>query len=132
MAVAGTPANERVRSGPRNRDAEAHGGDREGARQLYHKLVCTNPNHPFLNFAIGTFYTDTDLHFALPFLIRAVELDPTSTQAWNNLGACYKACFLHREAEEVLHRALELDPTNPAVYANLSGIYINEGCPKKP
>ena len=106
-------------------------GDREGARDLYHKLICVDPHHPFLNFAIGTFYTDTDQSLALPFLIRAIDLDPQNAQAWNNLGACYKACNLHVEAEKTLLHALELAPENPAAYANLSGIFINEGCPER-
>lgn len=108
------------------------GGDRATAAKLYHQLMCVQPNHPFLNFAIGTFYTDSDeMGLAIPLLMRAVELDATNAQAWNNLGAAFKASFQHDEAEDCLEKAHALDPKNSAVYANYSGLYINEGCPEK-
>lgn len=107
-------------------------GDRATAHKLYNQLMCLQPNHPFLNFAMGTFYTDSDdMGLAIPLLMRAVELDPTNGQAWNNLGAAFKASFRHSEAEECLNKAHAVDPKNAAVYANYSGLYINEGCPEK-
>lgn len=110
----------------------AGGAHRVEAEHIYHQLVCTDPDHAFLNFAVGTLYTDTDqMAFAFPFLLRSVALDPTNCQAWNNLGAAYKSYFHHDKAERALAKAFSIDPTNAAIYANYSGLYINEGCPEK-
>lgn len=108
------------------------GGDRKTAEKMYHQLMAVQPNHPFINFALGTFYIDSEQSgLAIPLLMRAVEFDPTNAQAWNNLGAAFKAAYQHTEAAECLAKAHELDPKNAAVYANYSGLYINEGCPEK-
>lgn len=105
------------------------------AESAYRRLICEQPNHPFLNFAFGTLYTDApgdhSVGMAIPLLMRAVELDPTNAQAWNNLGACFKSAFKNEDAAECLDKAHALDSKNPAVYANYSGLYINEGCPDK-
>ncbi len=107
-------------------------GDRASAERLYMQLMPLQPNHAFLNFALGTFYTDSEtMGLAIPLLMRACELDPSNAQAWNNLGAAFKAGFQHTEAETCLVKAHELDPKNAAVYANYSGLYINEGCPDR-
>lgn len=110
-------------------------GQHAEAEIMYRRLMCSEPNHPFLNFAFGTLYTDAPgeytMGIAIPLLMRAVELDPTNAQAWNNLGACFKAAFKHEEAAECLDKAHALDKMNAAVYANYSGLFINEGCPEK-
>lgn len=107
-------------------------GQRDKAEPLYHQLMVMNPNHPFLNFALGTFYTDQESWgTAIPLLMRALDMEPNNSQAWNNLGAAFKANHMVEEAEELLTKAQQLDEKNPATYANLSGLYINEGCPEK-
>ena len=108
-------------------------GDLPAAESLYKQLMAANPDHAFLNFAMGTLYTDRgeEATLAFPLLLRSVALDPTNCQAWNNLGAAYKSVFHHERAVEALEKARALDPRNPAVFANWSGLYINEGCPEQ-
>lgn len=107
-------------------------GDRVSAERLYMQLMPLQPNHPYLNFALGTLYTDGGKEgLAIPLLMRSCELDPTNAQAWNNLGAAFKAGFHHEEAETCLKKAYGIDAKNAAVFANYSGLFINEGCPER-
>lgn len=108
-------------------------GKRQEAENIYLSLLKQQPTHAFLNFAYGTLLTDEEnrVGLSIPLLKQSVAADPTNVQAWNNLAAAYKSCWLHEESVEALNIALDLDPRNPAVYANYSGLYINEGCPEK-
>lgn len=107
-------------------------GKHDVALNLYKELMTREPNHPYLNYAMGTLFADReDYGMAMPLLMRAVELDPQNHQAWNNLGAVFKSCFRHEEAVQALEAAQRLNPRNSPTYANWSGVYINEGCPEK-
>lgn len=108
-------------------------GKRDDAYRGYMKLLPHNPNHPFLLFALGTWFSEAgaDAALAIPLLMRSVEHSPEHPQAWSNLGAVFKAQQSPENAIACLTEALKLDPENGPAYANLSGCYINEGCPGK-
>ncbi|MEP6655515.1 MAG: tetratricopeptide repeat protein, partial [Myxococcales bacterium] len=60
-------------------------------------------------------------HLALPFLRRAVELEPYSAGAHANLGAILYD-LSQREAETELVRAIELDPRHTDAHVNLAAV----------
>ena len=49
---------------------------------------------------------------------KAVELDPTYAQAWNNLAIAYEHEGKFDEARKAYERALELDPKNLLIRQN--------------
>jgi Tfp pilus assembly protein PilF len=49
---------------------------------------------------------------------KAVELDPSYAQAWNNLAIGYEHAGRFEDAENAYQRALKLDPKNLAIRTN--------------
>jgi len=49
---------------------------------------------------------------------KAVELDPTYAQAWNNLAIGYEHEGRFDDAEQAYQKALKLDPKNVAIRTN--------------
>lgn len=49
---------------------------------------------------------------------KAVELDPTYAQAWNNLAIAYEHEGKFEEARKAYEKALELDPKNLLIRQN--------------
>ena len=49
---------------------------------------------------------------------KAVELDPTYAQAWNNLAIAYEHEGKFEEARKAYERALQLDPKNLLIRQN--------------
>ena len=49
---------------------------------------------------------------------KAVQLDPTYAQAWNNLAIGYEHDGRFEDAENAYQRALKLDPKNAAIRQN--------------
>jgi TolB-like protein/tetratricopeptide (TPR) repeat protein len=63
---------------------------------------------------------------------KAVELDPLSSAAWNNLGTAYiMDPSQYREAHAAYDRALEINPESNFALANLSTLELLEGNPKE-
>lgn len=50
--------------------------------------------------------------------LKAVELDPTYAQAWNNLAVGYEQQGNFTEAEKAYEKALKLDPKNQMIQQN--------------
>jgi Tfp pilus assembly protein PilF len=49
---------------------------------------------------------------------KAVEIDPSYAQAWNNLAIGYEHAGRFEDAEKAYQRALKLDPKNVAIRTN--------------
>ena len=60
---------------------------------------------------------------------RAVELDPESFQAWNNLGIAYFYLGQLNEAESSQKRAINLKPDYAFAYASLGAVYVSRNEP---
>jgi Flp pilus assembly protein TadD len=59
--------------------------------------------------------------------VRAVQLSPTMSSLWVNLGAVYRYAGQHGEAEAMYVYALDLDPGNESAMNNLVVLYSLEG-----
>ncbi len=49
---------------------------------------------------------------------KAVELDPTYAEAWNNLAIGYEHAGRFEDADKAYQKALALEPKNPAIRQN--------------
>jgi tetratricopeptide (TPR) repeat protein len=58
---------------------------------------------------------------------KALEMDPTLAEAWNNLGLAQTELHQDAEALEAFRKALEIDPSVGQVYNNLGYLYHRRG-----
>ncbi|MCB0191865.1 MAG: tetratricopeptide repeat protein [Anaerolineae bacterium] len=61
---------------------------------------------------------------------RAVEIDPESFRAWNNLGNAYFYLGNLKEAETSHKRAINLNPEYAFAYASLGAVYVTRNEPE--
>jgi tetratricopeptide (TPR) repeat protein len=61
---------------------------------------------------------------ALPFLQRAIELEPTDTDAAINLGGAHIMLNQHRKAVPILEQACAAQPGNSKIWINLGAAYL--------
>jgi tetratricopeptide (TPR) repeat protein len=64
---------------------------------------------------------------AIPFYLRAIELDPAAADAYNNLGNAYKDQGNLTKAIESYDKAIELKPDDAGAYYNLGIAYNTQG-----
>jgi tetratricopeptide (TPR) repeat protein len=85
-----------------------------------------NKSRPQLN--LGTAFVNAGRHVdAVPFLRRAVELDPASAWAHAQLGAVLLTLGHPHDAERSLREALRLDPKDPEALFNLGAALSSTG-----
>jgi tetratricopeptide (TPR) repeat protein len=60
-------------------------------------------------------------------VVKAVELDPKNTNAWNNAGVVFSRIDERRQALKYFTRAIELDPRNARAYRNRGITYAKLG-----
>lgn len=68
---------------------------------------------------------------ALPWLQRAVAIDPELPGAWINYGVAQRRVGNAREAEAAYRKALEVDPNAVSAYQNLAALLRNQGKKKE-
>ncbi|MCB9076695.1 MAG: tetratricopeptide repeat protein [Anaerolineaceae bacterium] len=79
---------------------------------------------------MGTAYDRLDqFDEALAAHKRAVEIDPESFRAWNNLGIAYFYLGQLNEAESSQKRAINLKPDDALAYASLGAVYVSRNEP---
>jgi adenylate cyclase len=77
---------------------------------------------------LGVVYTGTGKYeLAVQKFQRALDLEPTSDEAWRGLGSAYERLGLLDEAEEIYHWAKELKPQYWAAYSYLGSLYARQG-----
>ncbi|HYN21634.1 MAG TPA: tetratricopeptide repeat protein, partial [Thermoanaerobaculia bacterium] len=64
---------------------------------------------------------------ALPWLQRAVAVDPDLSGAWINYGVALRRAGKATEAEAAYRKALEVDPTAVSAYQNLASMLRSQG-----
>ena len=122
-------------------------GDLDKARQIYDAVLGKTKNEPYVLYSLGTLYSQmgwngTGMHL----LMRAIDETPEKiedpktgdmvqpewiSQAWMNLGVCYKREGHDEDAEKCYEKSLEYQPRQVESLSNLSGLYINRGEPEK-
>ncbi len=62
---------------------------------------------------------------------KAIDLNPNSYQAWNNLGILYMDIQEIQESEKCYQTALKIQPGYPFALASLAAVYIRKNQPGK-
>jgi Flp pilus assembly protein TadD len=68
-----------------------------------------------------------DLDEALSFYQKAIHLDPSYTQAYNDIGVVYENMEQEEKALDYYHHALKVDPNFLPSYTNLAFLYEKRG-----
>jgi len=72
-----------------------------------------------------------DLRGALSFYLKAIQIDPSFKEAYNDLGIVYEGLGDLDRAEAMYLKALEIDSHYSAPYANLGFLYEKKNQPRK-
>lgn len=109
---------------------QAHtSGDLPRAEYLYCQLVAHDETHPVPYFGLGTLYAQMHMHGrAITFLKKALELEPKSNGAMENLATVYRELEQLEQSRQWRQRAIDLART-PMSLSNMAGLYINTGNP---
>ena len=70
---------------------------------------------------------DKNFTDAQKYLLKAIQLKPTSAEARVNLAVCYGMMNEYGKSEQVLLDALKIDPANKAALRNLVALYHLQG-----
>lgn len=80
---------------------------------------------PYNNYAFALL-EEKKYEEALPYLKKALEIDPHYTDAWNNLALAEGSLGNTDKAIEYLQRALHLNPGHAESYNNLAAYYLSK------
>ena len=99
------------------------------ALALANELLKQNPTSAHLHNLIGRIYGEKkgNIDAAIPYLNKAIELDPESASAYENLGIAYATKGEFSKAIQYLTKALEIEPDNQHVMNNIAMLYDNMG-----
>lgn len=96
---------------------------------LYAQCLNQAPDEPAILFSMGAAAKQMGWNgLAITLCKRSLEFKEIP-EVWNNLGAAYKAEFMHDQAREAWQKAIELNPRCSDYYMNMSTLFINEGIP---
>lgn len=100
---------------------------------LANELLKQNPNSAQLYNLIGRIYGEKkgNIDAAIPYLQKAIELDPEFASAYENLGIAYATKGDFSKAIQYLTKALEIEPDNQHVMNNIAMLYGNMGDTQK-
>lgn len=88
---------------------------RKKGRDIHRKvyeigLTCHTDSFKY-NYGLGILHLDdNEYHMSLPYLEKAIKLNPNSTKTYMDLGFLYTRLKKYDEAEECTKRAVELEP----------------------
>src|ERR1035438_2716900 len=95
-------------------------GNLPDARILYAQILEESPAHAKVLNLLGATYLQTGEHRqGLPFIERALALQPDLLEAHNNLGIALKALKRYEEAISCYRKALAIKPDYVLAYYNL-------------
>ncbi|TDJ70440.1 MAG: tetratricopeptide repeat protein [Planctomycetota bacterium] len=98
--------------------------------ELARRLVRESPETPAFHSQLGQAFVKLgDYERALPELLIAVELDPTSAGAHYDLGDAYQQSGEQAKARRHLELALELEPELAAAHVGMGNVLRAEGKP---
>ena len=91
---------------------------------LLNKAIEFDPNHIYYNNRGCVYHTRKNYDKALADYNKAIELDPTYTDAYNNRGITYRKQEKPEQAIADYTKAIELNPTYTDAYNNRGYAYI--------
>ena len=106
------------------------------AEEAYQKAIDYNPRDARSWRVFGKYFANErqQQETALPYLEKAVELEPESTYGWMKLGEVYEALGQKQKAEECYERSLKSyqrelkkDPTDCCSYEGIADVLIHLG-----
>lgn len=98
------------------------------ARNLLQNLQVIHPNRIELLHNLHSVESQAkDFQAAATVAMRAVEMDPTDANAYNNLGSSMNGLGLHAQAKAAFEVVLALKPDHGTATANLALILAGEG-----
>lgn len=111
--------------------ASAEAGDWQAAFQMLIQADALAPDEPGLATGLGTCLLQLGQYVdALPYFQRAVERQPTSAEAHNNLGFVYTLVQNPEQAERAYRSALQYDPGHLVAQKNLAQLYLDTDRPQ--
>ena len=104
----------------------------EEALTLANELLEQAPTAQLYNL-LGRIYGEKkgDIDAAIPYLQKAIELDPEFASAYENLGIAYATKGEFRKALDFMTKALEIEPDNRHVMNNIAMLYGDMGDKQK-
>lgn len=104
------------------------------ALSIFEQVVQKTIQHPYALYCLASCYTTLGFNgTAMNLLMRCIALSepkaPWMSEAYNNLGVCFRQESHEKEAVGSYLKALEINPDEPSTWANLSGVFVNAGNP---
>jgi protein O-GlcNAc transferase len=99
-------------------------GDLQQAENIYKEILIAEPNNFYALHYLGILnYQLKNYEFAIDYIKKALQINPTVADAYYNLGNIYKDCGQLDEAIINFQKSLELNPNNSDAYNNEGIIY---------
>ena len=106
-------------------------GELHKAADLYEHLLGSQPDDPLVLYLYGTLHSQAKMYGSAMVMLRlAVESAPQLTEAWYNLGVCYRMEGHTEQARDAYRKVLAAEPNNAECLAMMAGSWCNEGAPE--
>ncbi len=97
-------------------------------RKLYEQLASAYPLDPRAHFLLGFSQAgQQQFEAAIASFVRATELDPEFSPAWNALGYAYRPLGRYEQAERAFKRYIALIPNEPNPYDSYAELLLKIG-----
>ncbi|UCE27388.1 MAG: tetratricopeptide repeat protein [Candidatus Coatesbacteria bacterium] len=104
------------------------GGDQEGPREVFERLLESEPDHPRLLLALGlTYFHEQRYEEAENIFLKAFELYPDFSLVYSHLSFVYSWTGRCEEAAEYAEKAIKLDPESPVNWNAMGLRYGHDG-----
>jgi len=95
---------------------------------MFEQLLEADPQDPIGHFMLGDCFEKMQMYdVALPYYVRALDLEPNYTEAWVGKAACHDALEQYQDGIVAVRRALDLEPENLDALYIASEIYSATG-----
>lgn len=101
-------------------DALTELGRSDEARLAYTSALKSDKRSPGALIGLGRLKLTTDPALAESYFLTAVQSDPRSVKAWNDLGVARDLLGHHEGAQQAYRQALGVDPQDSAAVVNLA------------
>ncbi|MCC9605887.1 tetratricopeptide repeat protein [Blastopirellula sp. JC732] len=101
---------------------DIHLGDKEDAKKYLLRQLNVNPRDPIAHNMLGVCLTKEDDEQAALHFLTAIQLDPQSVEAHNNVADLFVRLGRYDLAQAHLKAALAVDPQNSTVRRNLAAV----------